>query len=119
MKFPYETKNGFTILDAKSAQYSCPDKSHITCVITVKGGVFGEAEVEIPFTAGDGEEGHGGELFKHFKTKAKKYAKPAAVSLFELQAEFDELMIDITLGLASDEEKARAAELRTQIKGMR
>lgn len=122
MKFPYEAKvagaSGFTILKATGAHYTCPEGTHITMTLKVSGGLFGEGS-EIPFTAVESDhEAHSRELFEHFKSKAKKYVKPAP-TVFELQSEFDELMTDITLGLATDEEIARAKELRVQLKEMR
>lgn len=117
MKFPYETTQGFSIVSAKDAVYTCPEKTHLTCTLVIKSG--DSPEMEIPFTAhADHPEEHVAEVFKHFKTKAKKYVTPEP-TIFDLQSELDELMIDIKLDLATDEEIARAKELRTQIKTMR
>ncbi|QNN99940.1 hypothetical protein phiPsa267_087 [Pseudomonas phage phiPsa267] len=116
--FPYETEFGTTITGVKDAYVSCPDGSHITCTIVTTGGHFGDKEVELPFTATPNDPmKHGVEIYNFLKKKktTKKYVKPAP-TLLELKDEFDELMVDITLGLASDEELARAKELRVQIK---
>lgn len=117
MEFPYKTKHGFTIKAVKDAKWTCPDKTNITCTLSVEGGVFGSGDTEIPFTAIDcKEEEHSRLLFKLLKKTATKYKEPEK-SYGQLKDELDELMIDITLGLATDEELERAREIRTLLKG--
>lgn len=87
--------------------------------MTVK---FAHLDMEVPFcaTPNDVME-HGRWLYE--QAKAKKFGTPVAYqpappTKDDYQKEFDALWPDVMLGLATDEEVARAKELRALIKSM-
>ncbi|UAV89682.1 tail fiber assembly chaperone [Pseudomonas phage COT4] len=90
-----------------------------TVTMTVK---FSHLDFEVPFTASaDDIYEHGRWLLEQAQAGAfgdiTPYERPLPTS-HDLQMELDKLMVDITLGLATEDELALARNLRKQIKVM-
>ncbi|WVS24507.1 tail fiber protein [Pseudomonas phage Psxphi15] len=90
-----------------------------TVTMTVK---FSHLDFEIPFTASSEDTyEHGRWLCEQAKSGAfgeiKPFERPLPTA-HDLQMELDKLMVDITLGLATEEELDLARNLRKQIKAM-
>lgn len=79
-------------------------------------------DVEVPFCATpDDFYEHGRWLYEEAKLGTfgviAEYERPLPTA-YDLQVELDKLMVDVTLGLATDEEVSLARTLRKQIKVM-
>ncbi|UAV89949.1 tail fiber assembly chaperone [Pseudomonas phage REC] len=112
--FPY----GIHIEYVNSGTLRYCDKAE-TVTMTVK---FSHLDFEVPFTASaEDDYEHGRWLLEQAKAGAfgdiAAYERPLPTS-YDLQVELDKLMVDITLGLATEDELALARNLRKQIKVM-
>lgn len=113
------------ILDVRNIQWTCPDQNAAFCEVLFEG----ESEY-LPYNAvhGDSVEA-GSELFQiiHFGATGEvpAYSGPTRALMDEwnekittknaLQKQFDAILPDIQIGLASDETMDKARKLRTQI----
>lgn len=122
MIFPQEFREGFTVHAVSNARYANDLGTSISADVDWGGG-----PILYAISPADPEP-WGAALFEHcVQGEVLPYEGPSTAELQEqyevllareaLQKEFDELMIDIQLGMATPEELERAKEIRTQLKG--
>ncbi|WYW04391.1 tail fiber protein [Pseudomonas phage vB_PpuP-Kurepalu-2] len=118
MEFPTQFKM-LTVLDIQNPRWTSPEHIQIDCDLTAE---FADGHTEtMPFTADpwDTFGDHCPAIFEHAANMRgiKEYERPA-VTIEDLQAEFDKVWPDVMLGLADQATIDLAKNLRVQIKAM-